>query len=324
MEETGQKNNTWGVRYSVGDLLNESEDEKVRRLKNARVAFVVATPESLSKLSNIDVSNASTQQVEKLVFPLLAELGTFGSHYNQYYEVEFAYSKKAGSRSLSHQLKVTGRDFNENAIVQANLKELCKTAYPVESHEDEKPKEQVHEFQKVKEIITFFNTIQVGKDAIFVKMSVKVPRGEKERIHMVVASEKKEGLDLTLNAEADIKNDTVHSTSNSSPTIKLSQILENVKFIYEFAKRIPFEKILDSSDDRNIPDGKKTKDDTIDEEYMAAVERGDTELLDAYKDWVAALGEYDTYEKSPSTWVKNRYNNIGALLTKKQPGRLRR
>lgn len=41
---------------------------------------------------------------------------------------------------------------------------------------------------------------------------------------------------------------------------------------------------------------------------------GNTELLDAYKDWVAALGEYDTYEKSPSTWAENRYYNTAGEI----------
>ena len=64
----------------------------------------------------------------------------------------------------------------------------------------------------------------------------------------------------------------MHSADKSSPTISIQSFLEKVKDIDEFVKRIPIEKILESNDN-----SKKSKDDTIDEDYLAAVERGDTE-----------------------------------------------
>ena len=272
MEETGQKNNTRVVRYAINDLINEREEEKVERLKNARVEFVTASKDSIAKMSEIDVRNASSQQVEKLIFPLLDSFDTFGKHYNNLYNIEFDYSRRSASRSISHQIRMLGKDFSANAIVHANLKELCKTAYPVEVHEDEKPNIKAFETQRIKEIITLFNALQVGKDAIFVKMTVKVPHSLSNRLHMVVTSEIKKGLDLVLLAEAYAGSGAVHSADKSSPTISIQSFLEKVKDIDEFVKRIPIEKILESNDN-----SKKSKDDTIDEDYLAAVERGDME-----------------------------------------------
>lgn len=127
---------------------------------------------------------------------MLDSFGAFGKHYNSVYDVTFYYSRKSGSRSISHQIKISGRDFNANAIVQSNLRELCRTAYPVEVHKDEKPKGNIHSSQEIKEIVTFYNALQVGNDAVFVKMTVKIPRGVSNRLHMVVTSEIKKGLIL--------------------------------------------------------------------------------------------------------------------------------
>lgn len=95
VQETAQERNQGGVRYSFGgerarsadktslatELIKESEEEKINRLKKARVEYVTASNDSISKMSEIDVTNASSQQIEKLVFPLLSNFETFGTHY---------------------------------------------------------------------------------------------------------------------------------------------------------------------------------------------------------------------------------------------------
>ncbi len=54
-------------------------------------------------------------------------------------------------------------------------------------------------------------------------------------------------------------------------------------------KRIPIEKILESNDN-----SKKSKDDTIDEDYLAAVERGDMETTQRMVDEAAKAAGYNT------------------------------
>lgn len=63
-------------------------------------------------------------------------------------------------------------------------------------------------------------------------MTLKLPVKEVNRLHMVVASEIKEGLDLTLIAEATKS----RSAGKSNPTISVPQYLEHVKHTKEFTK----------------------------------------------------------------------------------------
>ena len=274
-----------GESFEINELIKESEEEKINRLKKARVEYVTASNDSISKMSEIDVTNASSQQIEKLVFPLLSNFETFGTHYNKAYDVEFDYSRKSASRSISHQIRITGKDFSANAIVHANLKELCKTAYPVEVHEDEKPNNKAFESQKIKEIITLFNCLQVGKDAIFVKMTVKVPRSLNNRLHMVVTSEIKKGLDLVLLAEAYAKSGAVRSADKSNPTISIQTFLEKVKDIPEFTKRIPVKSILNDT----IYDFK--------EKQNRIIQRSNP-VDDDYHTWIRNAGDIKTFEET--------------------------
>ena len=63
---------------------------------------------------------------------------------------------------------------------------------------------------------------------------------------MVVASKIEKGLDLALIADATKS----QSADKSNPTITIVQILDYVKDIDEFTKRIPVSKVLDESDFR--------------------------------------------------------------------------
>lgn len=74
-------------------------------------------------------------------------------------------------------------------------------------------------------------------------MTLKLPVKESNRLHMVIASEIKEGLDLTLIADATKS----QSTGESNPAVKVTQMLEYVKEIKDFTKRIPIELLSDTN-----------------------------------------------------------------------------
>lgn len=227
-----------GVLYDLRELENETHGEKVARLRTAKVEYVTADPKRLSKVSKIDVSNVKAQTAADMLFPVFEKFGVFGKHYNETLDIEFDYSRTAGKRSFSHQIGISGMDYSAQAIVQANLKQLCEGAYPVEAHTDEKP---TSDNAKIRRVITLYNAIQAGQDAIFVKMTVKIPENESNRLHMVVASKIEKGLDLALIADATKS----QSADKSNPTITIAQILDYVKDIDEFTKRIPVSEVLD-------------------------------------------------------------------------------
>jgi len=66
----------------------------------------------------------------------------------------------------------------------------------------------------------------------------------------------------------------VHLAGKTSPIVSIQSILENVKDIPEFTKRIPVDRIIyDSGEEFDDPNGRYSKDDTIfddfeDEEVM--------------------------------------------------------
>ena len=63
---------------------------------------------------------------------------------------------------------------------------------------------------------------------------------------MFTQKNQKKGLDLARYAKADTQKGAVHLAGKSSPTINLPFILENVKDIPEFTKRISVKKINDT------------------------------------------------------------------------------
>ncbi len=87
---------------------------------------------------------------------------------------------------------------------------------------------------------------------------------------MIVTSKIKKGVNLTLYAKADTNNGAVHLAGKTNPTISIQTILENVKGIDEFTKRLPVEEVLKKDNGNNPdsgiygdPNARHSKDDTI-------------------------------------------------------------
>ena len=225
-----------GIKWSLQLANDESDFDKAKRLSEAKVEYVTASEESIKAASSVDVSDVKAQEASKILYPILSRLGILGNQFNDVLEIEFDYSKTGLDRSISHQINISGKNYTAQSLVLLNLRELCRTAYPVEAHADEKPKRAAPE---LKQIITLWNALQSGEDATFVKMTVKIPENQTNRLHMVISTETKKGLDLSLIAGGDV----LQPAGKPNPTISIPQILEYVKDLDEFTKRIPVDMI---------------------------------------------------------------------------------
>ncbi len=237
-----------GVKYELRLLNNESDEEKFQRLKNAKVKFALASDKSIEELSKIDISHVTKTEAKSILYPVLDEyFDTFGKYYNSSLEIEFDFSRRKADNSLSHQIQITKMDYSAQALVLANLREICKNAYPVEAHEDYKPKGKSKD---IKQAITLFGALKHEDDAYFIKMTVKIPKSQPNNLHMVITTNKIKGFEFALITEGY----PTPSASKSNPIITIPQFLSFVKDYDEFTKRIPVKELLLSSEADELSD----------------------------------------------------------------------
>lgn len=227
------------VKYSSVSMAEETDTEKAERLRNAKLTVTTANNNhedySIQLLQHI-----KKQRATPILKAIAEKFNDLSNLHNRELDIEFSLSSTAISRSASHQIDVTKMNYEGQALVFANLAQMCKNAYPAEVHIDEKPKSGT----KIHDVVTLYSVLQDGENAVFAKMTVKIPEDQKARLHMVVSTEIKKGTNLTLITGLE----NVPVGKNDSFEITLPQFLNYVKDYPEFVKRIPVDKVVSSYD----------------------------------------------------------------------------
>jgi hypothetical protein len=191
--------------FSTEALLYETEAEKAERLQNAKLTITTAKKESSKEFHPESLLKLSFSEAGKILTPILSKLGITGRYYtNAPIDVSFEYTGRGASRSIAHQFNETRGDYSGFAIVQDNLEELCKNAYPLEMHRDEKPKVADG---NVTQIATLGSVLKTEEGYIPVRMTIKFFNNGAPKPHVII------------NGDISVQDASAHGAHNATGNI---------------------------------------------------------------------------------------------------------
>lgn len=218
---------------SADELMRESVTERARRLMSEEITVTQAKADSAKHFDANKLRNLSISEAGKYLRPILNRLGITGRKYqNSALDITFEYTSAGGKRSIAHQRGETDLDYTGFALVQDNLEELCRNAYPLEMHPDEKPKA---EDSRVTQIATLGSVLWVKDGGIPVRMTIKFYDNGQSKLHIVINRGTTDIDGWTQNARI--------PPGNAPAKISISDFFNVVKESEEFVKRIPLKEM---------------------------------------------------------------------------------
>ncbi len=248
MEESGQKNNTHGVRYSVNETysIKPYSEKQKDQWKNSKNSILYKDKAHFEKF----IADALKQDHgQKLYFGRIDEELAAFIHLH------------------------TGIDLkNYNLVLRASeVKKILLHSHGSQRKENLRGQRVIEkdDFLNIPTIITSPDTICLSDKLFEGKPVIEFVKTINGKTTIVTYVSRKH-YDLTVQTIYSGRNKKSLSTTPSGE-ISLSQTSKTLSGT-AFKNSVP-----QSSEKSNIPDGRKSKDDTIDADYLSAVERGDTE-----------------------------------------------
>ncbi|MBO5790718.1 MAG: hypothetical protein J6R40_06130, partial [Clostridia bacterium] len=223
-----------GDSVALRKMVSESQHERNMRLKNASIKITAAKKGGGEHFDKSMLSGVRKQDAGKYLAPILRKLGIFTKYQNPALDVSFEYSGNALRRSAAHQERESGNRYNDFALVNANLKELCENAYPAEAHIDEKPPTSDGHVQAA---ATLFSVLRDGERLIPVKMTVKFYDNQDPTLHIVIASDKTQNKSIPEDAAG--TQNAHHVAGDTLTNMSVSDFLGLVNGSEQFTKRMP-------------------------------------------------------------------------------------
>ena len=271
MEETGQKNNTRGVRHDVDDLLKESDNKKAADEGGAKL---MGRQNQFSLNSDKDIVQKNIASGNNAVRSLIEQAKT--SHNPEALVFENAmYRSDIGQ--IGFKWGTAGRG--------SKFKHGYGLAHIIAKRNSENNNGEAVAYKMVEVIAKATNgslqgNNQTNLDDARIKLyydgyTAVLVKSNDAKKWLLTGWENKE---TATNATGEVRDSSsatavtpIRTRRNGDVTVSNNNIIQN------------------SSEKSNTPDGKKSMDDTIadDREYMAAVERGDTEAAQRMVDEAA-------------------------------------
>ena len=226
-----------GVRYSLPEMARESETEKTKRQLALSIRPAQMNAERTAQVSGTDWSGWRTQDVYKAIRAVLNEFGIQEKTFRmEDIDVEFRYGNRNIQESANKQKNVSGNEYNDFAMVQANIEEILEHAVPLEAHPDKKGKDHVDG------MIVLASALQDGERVIPVRAELKLYDNQPTALYMAIAessaeeslnaaNKKRAGLEAAENATTDIR-----QPPTSSSTLTIAEFYQLVKNDPDFTK----------------------------------------------------------------------------------------
>ena len=224
-----------GVRYSLPDMAKETEAEKTKRQMALTIHPAQTNAERTARVSETNWSGQKTQDVYKAIRTILNEFRIPSKTFRmEDVDVEFNYGSRNIQESVNKQRELTSREYNDFALVQANIEEVLADAVPLEAHADKKGKSHVEG------MIVLASALQDGERIIPVRAELKLYDNRPTALYMAIAettaeesrdaaNKKRTGSEDDGSASAE-----VHPTGSSDITI--TDFYNLVKHDVNFAK----------------------------------------------------------------------------------------
>ena len=171
-----------GVRYSLPDMAKETEAEKTKRQMALTIHPAQTNAERTARVSETNWSGQKTQDVYKAIRTILNEFGIPSKTFRmEDVDVEFNYGSRNIQESVNKQRELTSREYNDFALVQANIEEVLADAVPLEAHADKKGKPHVEG------MIVLASALQDGERIIPVRAELKLYDNRPTALYMAIA-----------------------------------------------------------------------------------------------------------------------------------------
>ena len=226
-----------GVRYSLPEMARESDTEKTKRQLALSIRPAQMNAERTAQVSGTDWSGWRTQDVYKAIRAVLNEFGIQEKTFRmEDIDVEFRYGNRNIQESANKQKNVSGNEYNDFAMVQANIEEILEHAVPLEAHPDKKGKDHVDG------MIVLASALQDGERVIPVRAELKLYDNQPTALYMAIAessaeeslnaaNKKRAGSEAAENATTDIR-----QPPTSSSTLTIAEFYQLVKNDPDFTK----------------------------------------------------------------------------------------
>ena len=171
-----------GVRYSLPDMAKETETEKTKRQMALTIHPAQTNAERTERVGETNWSGQKTQDVYKAIRTILNEFGIPSKTFRmEDVDVEFNYGSRNIQESVNKQRELTSREYNDFALVQANIEEVLADAVPLEAHADKKGKPHVDG------MIVLASALQDGERIIPVRAELKLYDNRPTALYMAIA-----------------------------------------------------------------------------------------------------------------------------------------
>ena len=171
-----------GVRYSLPDMAKETEAEKTKRQMTLTIHPAQTNAERTAWVGETNWSGQKTQDVYKAIRTILNEFGIPSKTFRmEDVDVEFVYGSSNIQESTNKQANLSRGEYNDFALIQANIEEVLANAVPLEAHADKKGKPHVDG------MIVLASALQDGARIIPVRAELKLYDNRPTALYMAIA-----------------------------------------------------------------------------------------------------------------------------------------
>ena len=178
----GSKAAAEGEKYNLPEMASETEEEKTKRQMALTIRPAQPNAERTAKVSGQNWSGQKTQDVYKAIRNILTEFGIRDKTFRlEDLDVEFGYGSANIKESTNKQKNVSEKEYNDFALVQANIEEVLANAVPLEAHADKKGTEHVEG------MIVLASALQDGERIIPVRAELKLFDNRPTTLYFAIA-----------------------------------------------------------------------------------------------------------------------------------------
>lgn len=178
----GSKAAAEGEKYNLPEMASETEEEKTKRQMALTIRPAQPNAERTAKVSGQNWSGLKTQDVYKAIRDILTEFGIRDKTFRlEDLDIEFGYGSNNIRESANKQKIVSEKEYNDFALVQANIEEVLRNAKPLEAHADKKGKPHVEG------MIVLASALQDGARIIPVRAELKLYDNEPTALYFAIA-----------------------------------------------------------------------------------------------------------------------------------------
>ena len=178
----GSKAAAEGEKYNLPEMASETEEEKTKRQMALTIRPAQPNAERTAKVSGQNWSGQKTQDVYKAIRNTLTEFGIRDKTFRlEDLDVEFGYGSANIKESTNKQKNVSEKEYNDFALVQANIEEVLANAVPLEAHADKKGTEHVEG------MIVLASALQDGERIIPVRAELKLFDNRPTTLYFAIA-----------------------------------------------------------------------------------------------------------------------------------------